>query len=214
MVSPPATLRLVREESIVPIGSRFDPRRLRRTPVRALRGGPDGVAVGFGFSGGALRVTVLAAGACSDDDVAWALDRARGISAIDDDPDPFLAAVAEHPLLGRLSRRYDARLPRAPTLFESLAQAIIGQLVTTAEASASIARLWGVAGELVAGTDLRAAPTPAAVKRVPMWKMHAIGIGSRRGQARQGRLRNPLRLGVGSTKDAASLEAAERRCDA
>lgn len=173
-------LRVVREESIVPVGARFDPRRLRRTPVRALRGGADGVAVRFSFGDGALGVAVLAAGACNDDDVAWALDRARGISAVDDDPDPFLRAVAEHPLLGRLSRQYDARLTRAPTLFESLAHAIIGQLVTTAEASASVARLWGIAGELVAGTDLRAAPTPAAVRRVPMWKMHAIGVGSRR----------------------------------
>jgi 3-methyladenine DNA glycosylase/8-oxoguanine DNA glycosylase len=173
-------MRVVREESAPPKGSRFDPARVLRRPMRALRGGADGLAVGFAWRSRELVISVLASGACNDDDAAFALDRARKMSGIDDDPDAFLRQIAEHRVLGRLSRAFDARLVATPTLFESLAEALIGQLGTAAEASASVARLWKLAGEAILGTDLRAAPTHEGVRRVPMWKMHGLGIGSRR----------------------------------
>ncbi|MBL8607030.1 MAG: DNA-3-methyladenine glycosylase 2 family protein [Myxococcales bacterium] len=180
MPRAPAVLRPVREVELAPAGARYDPRRVLRTPLRALRGGDHGLVVGFGWRAPSLVITVLARGDASDDDVAFAIEAGRGIAAVDDDPDPFVAMVAEHPLLGKLARAHDLRMSRSPTLFESLARGIIEQLVTTAEAMASIGRLWGIAGERVTGTELRAAPTAAAVRRVPMWKMHAIGVGSRR----------------------------------
>jgi 3-methyladenine DNA glycosylase/8-oxoguanine DNA glycosylase len=128
----------------------------------------------------AVRVRVLACGTCSSDDVERAIAEARGLTAVDDDPTEFLAMVRGHPVLGALAPRVDPRLPSTPTIFESLAVAIIEQLVTGFEARASIRRLWRIAGELVAGTKLVAAPSAKAVSRVPMWKLREIGVGARR----------------------------------
>jgi 3-methyladenine DNA glycosylase/8-oxoguanine DNA glycosylase len=53
-------------------------------------------------------------------------------------------------------------------------------------------RLARIAGVPIPGTRLRAPPTPDAVRRVPMWKMHAIGVGSRRAATlRSGAMRGP-----------------------
>lgn len=153
--------------------------RLRRRAV-ALRGGDSALVVAFSWVSGAVRIRVLANGECSSDDVERAIGAGRRLAAVDDDPSDFLRIVRTHPVLGPLARRFDPRIASTPTVFESFATAIIEQLVTTAEAQASIRRLWRICGERVEGTDLVAAPLPAAVRRVPMWKMHAIGIGSRR----------------------------------
>jgi 3-methyladenine DNA glycosylase/8-oxoguanine DNA glycosylase len=153
--------------------------RLRRKLV-AVRGGPDAVVLGLSWASEAVRIRVLAAGACSSEDVEAAIDAGRRVTAVDDDPTEFLRMVSEHPILGPLSRRADARIETTPTVFESFAVAVIEQLVTGVEARASIRRLWRLAGEPVPSMNLIAAPTAVAVKRVPMWKMHALGIGSRR----------------------------------
>ena len=127
-----------------------------------------------------MRVQVAAVGACSSEDVERAIATARAVAAVDDDPTEFFAMVRRHALLGPLARDVDPRIASTPTVFESFAVAVIEQLVTTFEARASTRRLWRIAGEPVPNTELCAAPTGAAVKRVPMWKMHAIGVGSRR----------------------------------
>jgi 3-methyladenine DNA glycosylase/8-oxoguanine DNA glycosylase len=175
-------LRAVASASFRPRGGRYDPREHLRRSALALRGGADAIAIVFGVdaSGGAVRVRVLTNGELSSEDVERALDVARGLAAVDDDPTEFLAMVRGHPVLGPLSRRADPRLPKSPTVFESLAIAVVEQLVTGFEARASIRRLWRLAGAPIAGTSLVAAPTAAAVGRVPMWQMHALGIGSRR----------------------------------
>jgi 3-methyladenine DNA glycosylase/8-oxoguanine DNA glycosylase len=166
-----------------PLGAGFDPKPLWRSPVRALRGGDDGVAFAFAPSGGALEVTVLAAGvldAVGDDDVERAVRAARGIAGVDDDPSDFLAKVRGHAVLGPLAMRCDVRLTRTPTVFESFAEAVLAQLVTGEEARDAKRRLWAHAGLVLRGTRLRAAPTASAVRRVPSWTMHAMGIASRR----------------------------------
>jgi 3-methyladenine DNA glycosylase/8-oxoguanine DNA glycosylase len=166
--------------SFKPRGAAYDPRvRLRRRAI-ALRGGPNSIVIAFAWATTEVRVRVLSNGSLSSDDVEHAIVLARGATAVDDDPTEFLAMVRGHPVLGPLALRTDVRLPRAPTIFESLAVAIIEQLVTGFEARASIRRLWRIAGEAVPGTGLAAAPMPAAVRRVPMWKLHEIGVGSRR----------------------------------
>jgi 3-methyladenine DNA glycosylase/8-oxoguanine DNA glycosylase len=158
--------------------------------VHALRGGPDGIGVLFGARDGTVTVEVLAAGRATPDDVAWAIERARGIAGVDDDPTEFLAQVRGHPVLGDLARGADPRMFETPTVFEAYASAVIEQLVTGFESRASIARLQRGAGEPLPGTRLHAAPTAAAVRRVPMWRMHELGIGSRRAAAlREGAIR-------------------------
>jgi 3-methyladenine DNA glycosylase/8-oxoguanine DNA glycosylase len=173
-------LHAVASALLRPRGPGYDPRlRLRRRAV-ALRGGDDAVVLSFSWEAGEVRIRVLATRRCGVDDVERAIDAGRGLAAIDDDPTDFLARVRRHPLLGPLAGRSDPRLARSPTVFESLAVAVVEQLVTGFEARASVRRLWRIAGEPVPGTNLCAPPTAAAVRRVPMWNMHAIGIGARR----------------------------------
>jgi 3-methyladenine DNA glycosylase/8-oxoguanine DNA glycosylase len=186
------SLRVVATAAFLPRGPRYEPRRLLRRRVRALRGGPDGIAAAFSVRGPELKVDLVAAGEVTSDDLAWAMETARGIAGVDDDPTEFLAMVRGHPVLEDLARAADPRLYRAPTVFEVYAMAVIEQLVTGLESRRSIARLWRIAGEQLPGTKLHAAPTPAAVRRVPMWRMHEIGVGSRRAATlREGAMRGP-----------------------
>lgn len=186
------TLRLAASATFLPRGPRYEPRRLLRRPVRALRGGPNGIGAAFSVRGGELKVDIVAAGEVTADDLVWAIETARGIAGVDDDPTEFLAMVKGHPVLEELARRGDPRMSRSPTVFEVYAMAVIEQLVTGLESRRSIARLWRIAGEPLPGTKLHAAPTPAAVRRVPMWRMHEIGVGSRRAATlREGAMRGP-----------------------
>ncbi len=181
-VSPrlPPSLRKVRSASFLPRGANYDARRLLRTPIVVFRGGEDALALRFAVRAGAVAVELFAQGRCSSEDEERAFRAARGVAAVDDDPTEFLTMARLHPIVAELARRYDARLSRTPTLFESFAVTVIEQLVTTWEAWQSIRRLWAIAGEAVPGTRLRAAPRPEAVRAVPMWKLRAIGIGARR----------------------------------
>jgi 3-methyladenine DNA glycosylase/8-oxoguanine DNA glycosylase len=174
-------LRVVDGGHFVPRGGRYDVRPLRRSPVRALRGGAHAMVAAFQVRDGGVEITLLARDpSCAESDRAWAMESARAMIAVDDDPSEFLTVVSRHPLVGVLARRFDCRLVRTPTVFEAFTRTVIEQLVTTFEASASIRRLTWIAGALVPGTTLRAAPTAEAVLAVPPWKLHAIGIGSRR----------------------------------
>jgi 3-methyladenine DNA glycosylase/8-oxoguanine DNA glycosylase len=179
-----AELHPVAKGAFRPRGGPYDVRRLRRAPMRALRGGANGLLASFAVLAGEIEITILAAdAACGESDIAWAMAAARGLAAVDDDPSELLAMVRDHALLGELARRFDARLTRTPTVFESFARAVIEQLVTTYEARAATRRLFAHSGELVARTELRAPPAPSAVLGVPPWKLHAMGIGSRRAMA-------------------------------
>jgi 3-methyladenine DNA glycosylase/8-oxoguanine DNA glycosylase len=176
-----AALHPVASGSFRPQGGRYDVRRVRRWPLRPLRGGDQGLAASYRLDAGAVEITLLSSDAtCARDDIEWGMSAARALVAIDDDPREFLAIAHQHPLVSELAATFDCRLPRAPTVFECFARAVIEQLVTTMEARAAIRRLFRRAGELVGATELRASPTAAAVLRVPAWEMHAIGIGSRR----------------------------------
>lgn len=138
------------------------------------------------WKAGAVEVDVIAQGQCTSEDVDEAMTVARRVSAVDDDPTEFLAMIRDHALLGRLARTADARIPMTPTVFETFTVAVVEQLVTSVEARAALRRLWKIAGESVPKATLRAAPTGAAVLRVPMWRMHEIGIGSRRAETLRG----------------------------
>lgn len=176
-----ADLRAVATGSFRPRGGRYDVRPLKKRPIRALRGGTGGLVAAYAVRDGAIDITILAAGgACTEADASAAMIAARGMAAVDDDPREFLAMARQHPLVEQLAQQFDSRIARSPTVFESFARTVIEQLVTTQEALASIRRLFAHAGEIVAGTVLRAAPTARGVLAVPPWKLHAFGIGSRR----------------------------------
>lgn len=180
-------LRAVAMASFRPRGSSYNPNVHLRRRIVALRGdasagGPLAIAFSWSTAEALVRVQVVTKRSAhvASEDVEHAIEVARAMSAVDDDPTEFLAMVRGHAVLGRLVRRVDPRLAKAPTVFECLTVAIIEQLVTGEEARAAIRRLWRQAGDPIAGTGLVAAPTAQAVRRVPMWRMHEMGIGSRR----------------------------------
>jgi 3-methyladenine DNA glycosylase/8-oxoguanine DNA glycosylase len=173
-------LRSVATASFAPRGPGYDARVRLRRPVIALRGGADAIVIALSWVQGCVRVNVVAQGACSSEDTERAIVAARRLSAVDDDPSEFVSMVRTHALLGPLSRKLDCRIASTPTLFESFTIAVIEQLVTGIEARMSIRRLWRIAGEAVPNTSTFAAPSARAVKRVPLWQLHAIGVGARR----------------------------------
>lgn len=173
-------LELVKTCAFRPKGPRYDTRSLLKNPVRAIRGGPNGLAVRYRVRDGSVELSIFACGQTSADDVARAVEAARGLAALDDDPSEFVALALRDPCLKSLVRRFDTRLPRTPTVFEAYAEAVLGQLVTSYEARVSARRLWAHAGERIEGTPFRAAPTAKAVLGVPAWRLHTMGIGSRR----------------------------------
>lgn len=179
-------LRSLATATFTPRGAGYDPRVRLRTRVIALRGGPDAVVIALSWQSDAVRVRVLAQGACSSEDVDRAIASARALAAVDDDPTEFYAMVRSHAVLAPLARAVDPRITVTPTVFESFTVAVVEQLVTSTEARWSLRRLWRIAGELVPDTRILAAPTGNAVVRVPMWQMHEIGIGSRRAATLRG----------------------------
>lgn len=176
----PEQLVRVGGDVVTPKGILFDPRPLARRPIRVLRGGPSGVVVAYGVRAGRVHIDLFAAAPPPEEDVARALVLARELVALDDDTRAFLSVARGHPLVWDLVRAHDVRIGRTPTVFEAFAVAVIEQLVTGFEARASVRRLWRIAGEPVGATPLRAAPRPEDVRRVPMWRLHEIGVGSRR----------------------------------
>ncbi len=188
----PKELVSIGRDAVVPRGAPFDPWLLERRPVRVLAGGPRGAVAAYRARAGRVHVELFAVTPLDEAEVEQHLRTARDLLGLDDDPGDFLAIARSHPLVRDLARRFDARLGKTPTVFEAFAVAVIEQLVTGFEARASVRRLWRIAGEPVGTTSLRAAPRPEAVKRVPMWRLHEIGVGSRRAATlRRGALRGP-----------------------
>lgn len=173
-------LRPVASAAFRPVGDGYEPRIHLRRPFLALRGDPSPLVVGLAWVAGTVRIKVLAAGEWSTEDVERAIVMARRHAAVDDDPGELLRLVHGHPVLGKLAAEGDPRLSATPTVFESLTVAILEQLVTVQEARDARRRLWRIAGASVAGTNLFAPPSPKAIHDVPMWQLHAIGVGSRR----------------------------------
>jgi 3-methyladenine DNA glycosylase/8-oxoguanine DNA glycosylase len=149
-----------------------------RRRIRALS---DSVVVRLQEADQDVAIEVFATRSLSEAERADAIEIGAGIAGLDDDPTGFEELVAQQPVLAHLYRKFrGARIDRSPTVFESFATAVIGQLVTFEEARASLNRLKYRAGARVPGTDYIAFPTPAAVLATPVHDLRAMGIGSRR----------------------------------
>jgi len=155
--------------------------QLGRWSLRPLRGGPDGIAVRFAQDGADVTIGVLAAGAVSDEDVEWAIDRAAGIAGLHDDSSPFDDVANNHALVARLHRRFrGARLTRTPTVWESFLRTVIEQLVTSQEAIAARRRVWRRWGDRVGATDLHVSPRAEVIAKVGAWEMRPLGVSLKR----------------------------------
>jgi len=170
------SLREVARVTVTPRGGRYDLRLvLGRRTTRALS---SSVVARWTPEPPNVRITIFASG---EVDVDAALATAIGIAGLDDDPTGFAEVAQQHPTISRLRRKYaGARLGRTATVFEAFATAIIQQLVTYEEASASIRRLIYRYGARVEGTDLVAFPTADVVAKIPPHDLRAMGVGIRR----------------------------------
>ena len=132
----------------------------------ALPGG-DGVVELTAVDGG-VDATVWGP---DDDDVRVALDRVRRLCALDVDPAPVAAALADDALLGPLvAARPGLRVPGAVDGWELAARAVLGQQVSVAAARTLAARLVERLGEPLArpsGAITHRFPSPAAVRDAP-----------------------------------------------
>ncbi len=204
--APPVDpLRIVKSEIVAPRGARYDlGLQVRRAEQpRALRGGPDGLAVRWSAVGASVKIDVLAAGAATPEEIAHALHTAIAMAGLDDDPADFPEIARRHPLVAELHRRYPgARLARAPGVWEAFAVAVVEQLVTWEEARDSRRRIWWRWGEPIPGTSLRAAPTGAAIARATPWELRECGLGLRRASTLLGGARRARTLDAMVTLDA------------
>ena len=89
--------------------------------------------------------------------------------------------MRQHPTLERLHRRFwGVRLGKSASVYEVVASAIFGQLVTYQEARAARGRMVRRYGAKVEGTELVAFPTPEVVAAIPPHELCEMGLGLRR----------------------------------
>lgn len=112
---------------------------------------------------------------------SWALDALPDLLGADDD---WTALALSHPVLRETRRRLPGlRLSRTRLVFEALVPAIIEQLVSGVEARRAFARLVARFGEPAPGPapeGMRVFPTAAALREIPDWDWHGIGLDGRR----------------------------------
>jgi len=154
---------------------RHDPtiRLSARAMVRASRT-PDGPAtVRAEQVGDAIEIDAWGEGA------EWALEHAPGLLGCLDDRAGFEPLDG---LVRRLQRDYDGlRLPRTDRVIESLIPAVVGQKVTSFEATRSYHQLverWGAPAPGPGGLLLQ--PLPDQIAELGYYELHVIGMERRR----------------------------------
>jgi 3-methyladenine DNA glycosylase/8-oxoguanine DNA glycosylase len=155
--------------------------QIGRWRMRPIRGGADGLAVGFVQVGAEVAIDVYAAGTVHPGDVDETVTRAMGMSGLDDDPSGFDDLARQHPLVAELHRRFPGvRMTRTPTVWEMFARAVIEQLVTGLEAKETRRRIWRRYGPRVGTTDIIAPPLPEVMARVAPWELRPLGLSLKR----------------------------------
>jgi 3-methyladenine DNA glycosylase/8-oxoguanine DNA glycosylase len=164
--------------------------------VRAMRT-PDGSATLLAeHLGDALAVDAWGDGA------DWALEHAPGLLGLLDDRAGFDPA---DDVVRRLQREHDGlRLPRTDRVVESLIPAVLGQKVTTFEATRSYHQLverWGEPAPGPGGLLLQ--PLPEQIAELGYYELHVIGMERRRADTLKRACAHAGRLeGAGTTSTA------------
>lgn len=108
----------------------------------------------------------------------WVISRAPAIVGADDDPRAF---ETDDPLVRRLQARFaGVRFAATPLTFDSLVPAVLSQKVTGREAFSWWRRLVRSIGESAPGPlprPMRVPPTIDALRSVPTWRWHRLGVG-------------------------------------
>lgn len=197
------SLRSAAVSRFLPRGGRYELSLVvgRRT-IRALAGGREAIVARFFADGAAVGIEIFATPEVPRARVDEAMETARGIAAIDDDPRGFAALVKQHPTLERLHRRFGgARLDKSATVFEVFATSVLEQLVTFEEARAAKNRLIRRYGAPVEGTDLVAFPAADVVATIAPHDLRALGVGLRRATTLREVARRASRLEALRTRD-------------
>lgn len=111
----------------------------------------------------------------------WALATAPALAGGDDEPERFRP---EHPLLGRLARRFAGlRIGRTGLVLDQLVPAVLEQKVTGTEAHRSWRELLRRFGQPAPGpvpAGMVVAPAAADWLAIPSWEWHRAGVDDRR----------------------------------
>jgi 3-methyladenine DNA glycosylase/8-oxoguanine DNA glycosylase len=113
----------------------------------------------------------------------WLLDRAPGITGLDDDLGGFAQLAAAHPVVAELARVHrGVRLPATGRIFPRLLRAILEQKVTGKEAYRAYAATVRRFGEPAPGPVERLflPPEAEAIAAAPYWVFHPFGVEQRR----------------------------------
>lgn len=126
---------------------------------------------------GSTQATAWGSGA------SWLLDRAPHWVGLHDDLTGFDPSL--HPTIGEWARRHPGlRLPAAGVIWQELLLVLLGQRVTTDEASRSWARMVFEWGEPAPGPcDLRLPPAPEVVASKTYVELHRFNVERRRADA-------------------------------
>lgn len=150
---------------------------------RALRGTIAPLLGEVHADRGRAVVSVWGAPETSVDEVAAARSATTAWAGLDDDPAGFAEACAAHPVTRRLYGELgDVVLPRAPSVGEAFARAVIGQLVQRVEAKRSVAQLVARTGT-PATAGLTCWPSAARLQAEPPHALRRCGISLRGAKA-------------------------------
>lgn len=111
----------------------------------------------------------------------WVLDRAPALIGSEDAP---VAFRPEHPLISRLhAANPGLKMCRSHAPLELMIPTILGQKVTTEEATRSYAALVRRYGEPAPGPGgLRVPPAPSVLAEIPYFALHPLGIERKRAE--------------------------------
>jgi DNA-3-methyladenine glycosylase II len=120
---------------------------------------------------------IFGARADSEPDAMWGIRRLRFATGVDDDLRPFYDAFRDDPVIGKAVRAVPGlRIRRAPNPWETLAAAITEQLIEFERAIAIQRRMIAVLGTHCPRTNLRDAPTPAAIAATAPARLVAMDL--------------------------------------
>jgi 3-methyladenine DNA glycosylase/8-oxoguanine DNA glycosylase len=140
---------------------------------RATRTAEGPATVAVTFDGGEVRARAWGAGA------ELLLDRLPALLGADDEPSALRPC---HGIVAELARRFaGVRFARTEAVFEALVPAVVEQKVTGIEARRAYRTLLRAYGEPAPGpAPLRLTPRPEVIAGLPAFRLHPLGLETRR----------------------------------
>lgn len=137
---------------------------------------------------------------------SWALEHAPALTGCEDRPQDFRP---DHPLLARLTAENPGlRMVRSGRAFELCVPTILGQKVTTEEATKSYARLCHRFGEDAPGPGgLKLPPAPELLAGLPYFSFHPLGIERKRAETIKRACELAVRIDAAAAEGSSELQS-------